>query len=443
MNPLPPKINRRRCLSAAGVTLALPLLESLAHGHAAAQESPPGSVSSPNSDPSPGRTASAAKRLVCMGVSLSMYPGEWNPVDEGSDYVAPKLIEPLADLRRDFTLISNADHPGVTGGHKGTAAFLSGVYQPERIGQSIVIRNQITLDQVVARAIGDQTRFQSLQFAAAGVSAGDSLSWNDKGVPLPCISDPMAIYEQLFVDDPNPQQTARMMKSGRSVLDLIHADAKLLAKDLSKSDRQRMDQYMTSVRDVESGISRRLQWLSTPKPGVPAISDRVTNFHENLDLILELTAIALQTDSSRVISIAIPGKGLPIEVGNRRINDYHGQSHHGKDPAVIEQLVQIERMHTVSLAKFLTRLKQTPTAEGNLLDCTQVLFGSGLGNGSSHSNRDLPVLLAGGGLQHGKHVRLREGTPLCNVFVTMLQRLGIETDSFAGSNGNVNEFVTG
>ncbi len=424
-------ISRRRCLAAAGATVALPFLESLSHGKTYA--------AGPRSLP----VATSAPRLVCIGVSLSMYPGEWNPQQTGLDYVAPKLIEPLSDLRNEFTLISNADHPGVTGGHKGAPAFLSGVYKPERVGQSIVIRNQITLDQLAAKTLGVNTRFQSLQLGAADVGVSDSLSWDDKGIPMPTMSDPLDIYEQLFVNDANPVQTARSIKMGRSVLDLVNADAKMLHRELSKTDQACLDQYMTSVRDIETGIRRQLEWLKTPKPGVPAITDRATNYHENLDLILELTALALQTDSTRVISVALPGKGLPIEISNTRVTDYHGQSHHGKDPDVIESLVQIERLHTQSLAKFLHRLQSTQTTEGTLLDCTQVLFGSGLGNASSHSNRDLPVLLAGGGFRHQGHIRLREGTPLSNVFVTMLQQMGIETDSFAGSNGTVNEYVTG
>ena len=304
-----------------------------------------------------------------------------------------------------------------------------------------MIRNQITLDQLVAQEIGDQTRFASLQLGTAEVGPGDSLSWSEKGVPLPCLADPLAVYQRLFVDDPHPEQTAQSMKLGRSVLDLVNEDARRFNQELSKSDRARMDQYMTSIRDVEKKIARQLEWLATPKPHVAPLTARPTNYHENLDLLLELTALALETDSTRVVSVALPGKGLPIEVNNRRINDYHGQSHHGKDPKIVKELVEIETLHTQSLAKFLERLISIPTESGSLLDSTQVLFGSGLGNGSSHSNRDLPILLAGGGWKHGQHIRLREGTPLCNLFVTMLQGMGIETDAFAGSDGNVNEFI--
>ena len=356
----------------------------------------------------------------------------------------PKLIQPLADLRDHFTLFSNADHPGVTGGHPGAPAFLSGVYQPERVGQSIVIRNQITMDQVAAKVLGTDTRFESLQLAATNAASSDvSLSWNQKGVPLPAESDPVKLFRQLFAPETNPTEQRRTMKLGGSVLDVVREDAKALKEVLGSEDRGRVEDYMASVRDVERRIERQIEWLNTPKPGgIPPVTERPTTYHENLDLILELTALALQTDSTRVISVALPGSGLPIEFGDRRVTDYHGQSHHGKAPAVVEELVEIEQLHTRSLAKFLKRLKGMEDGGIPLLDSTQVLFGSGLGNGSSHSNRDLPILLAGGGFKHGQHILMKEGTPLCNVFVSMLQQLGLEQDAFAGSNGNVNEFIT-
>lgn len=422
--------SRRQCLAAVGASLSLPFLESLGTG-AKVFAAPKSALAA----------ATAAPRLVCLGVSLSMYPEEWNPKETGRGYKAPRLIKPLEELRDDFTLISNADHPGVNGGHKGTPAFLSGVYQPEQVGQSVIIRNQITIDQVVAQSVGSDTRFQSLQFGAADAGPADAMSWNDKGIALQAMADPLEIFRKLFVNDPHPRKTARSMQAGRSILDLVNEDAKLLSGKLSKSDRARMDQYMTSVREVEQGIGRQLEWLHTPKPRVPKLTERATSYHENLDLVLDLTALALQTDSTRVVTVSIPGGGMPIRANGRRIGNYHGQSHHGKDPKVVEELVAIETLHTKSLARFLKKLKSIPAGDGTLLDETQVLFGSGLGNGSSHSNRDLPVLLAGGGLKHGQHVRLKEGTPLTNVFVTMLQQSGLEVESFAGSNGNANEFL--
>ncbi len=423
-------LDRRRYLQAAGACIALPFLPSLGGGRAWSAQAD-SKLPRSSSDP----------RMVCIGVALGMYANEWIPQQVGTAYKAPKLIEPLEKLRKDFTIFSNVEHPNVKGGHKGMPAFLSGVYQPEQIGQSIVIRNQVTVDQFAAERLGDSNRFSSIQMSATKPRATDLLSWSKKGVALQSQYDPLEVYRQLFVNDRNPRRAAQAMKNGRSVLDLVNEDAKSLTRDLSQTDRAVLDQYMSSVRDVENGIARQLEWLATPKPGVPKVKQRPTTYHQNLDLMYDLTALALQTDSTRIASIMLPAGGMTIDVDGKRISDYHGQSHHGKDPSVVNQLVAIERLHTSSLARFLTTLKDTPTDEGNLLDCTQVLFGSGLGNGSSHSNRDLPILLAGGGHNHQGHVRGTEGTRLTNLFVSMLRKMQIEVDTFADSNGDFSQWL--
>lgn len=228
----------------------------------------------------------------------------------------------------------------------------------------------------------------------------------------------------------------------RSILDIVADDARALQNEIGSEDREKVDAYFTSIRDVEKRIERQQQWINTPKPGVPPLMERPTTFHENLDLMYELTALALQHDSTRVASIELPAGGLPITLGGEQLSGYHGQSHHGKDPKVVDELVKIEQMHTRSLSKFISRLKEIQDdGDASLFDRTQILFGSGLGNGSSHSNRNLPVLVAGGDLRHtGKDLIFEGGkTPLANVFVTMLQSLGIETEKFAHSTGNINK----
>ena len=422
-------ISRRQYLRAAGATIALPLLPSLAH-------------SQTQKDKAPAQTTSSHPRMMCIGVALGMYANEWTPADAGLGDTVPKLIEPLKEFRDDLTIFSNLDHPNVKGGHRGVPAFLSGVYKPERVGQSTVIRNQITVDQFAAARVGKNNRFASLQLSVAEPNANDLLSWSNKGVSLPGQSDALAVYGKLFVNDPHPEVSARAMKSGRSILDVVNQDAKRVSRRLSRADRAILDQYLTSVRDVERGISRQLEWLTTPKPGVPPLKSRPTLYHENFDLMLDLTALAFQTDSTRVVSLMMPAGGLRIDGNGVRSSNYHNWSHHGKDPSAVEKLIAVEQLHTASLAKFLQRLKETPTDRGNLLDCTQVLFGSGLGNGSSHSNRDLPVLIAGGGHQHKGHIRCAEGTPLTNLFVSMLHRMDVQVDSFADSNGDFDSHLS-
>jgi hypothetical protein len=412
--------NRRQFLRGAGGLMALPFLSSLPRPLAGAQP-----------------LMMARKRLVCVGTLLGMYPGEWHPQRESSR--VPKLLEPLGEHRNDFTVISGVDH-GINGGHKGTPSFLSGVYQPEYIGESILVRNQITLDQLAAQHLSQNSRFHSLQLGASEGKPSQTLSWDENGVPLLPESDPVKVFQKLFVNDLNPAAADRAMGFKRSVLDMVAADARALQKEIDYEDREKVDAYFSSVRDVEKRIERQQQWVNTPKPGVPPLLDRPTTFHQNLDLMFELTALALQHDSTRVVSIELPAGGLPIMLGGEQLSNYHGQSHHGKDPSVLTELIRIEQMHTRSLSKFMTRLKGIQDAEDNLFNQTQILFGSGLGNGSSHSNKNLPVLVAGGGLSHsGRDLIFDEGTtPLSNVFVTMLQKMGIETDHFAASTGNLN-----
>ena len=379
----------------------------------------------------------ARQRLVCVGTFLGMYPGEWHPSKDSAR--VPQLLEPLMEHRDSFTVVSGVDH-GINGGHKGTPSFLSGVYQPEYIGESIMVRNQITLDQLAADHLSVNSRFHSLQLGASEGKPSQTLSWDANGVPLLPEADPIKAFNRLFVDDLNPAAADRAMGFQRSVLDLVADDAKALQREIDYEDRQKVDAYFSSIRDVEKRIERQQQWINTPKPGVPPLLQRPTTFHENLDIMFELTALALQHDSTRVASIELPAGGLPITLGGEQLSGYHGQSHHGKDPKVVQELVRIEQMHTRSLSKFITRLKGIDDGGASLFERTQVLFGSGLGNGSSHSNKNLPVLVAGGSLKHtGRDLIFDEGTlPLSNVFETMLQNLGVEQERFAASTGNIN-----
>jgi hypothetical protein len=412
-------LNRRQFLRNAGGLMALPFLNSLTLPLSAAQ-----AILEPR------------RRLVTVGTFLGMYPGEWHPTKD-SDRV-PRLMEPLMAHRKDFTIVSGVDH-GINGGHKGTPSFLSGVYQPEYIGESIMVKNQITLDQLAAKHLSRDSRFHSLQLGASEGKPTQTLSWDENGVPLLPEYDPMKVFHRLFVNDLNPEAASKAMQLKRSVLDMVAEDARSLQKEIGYEDREKVDSYFSSIRDVEKRIERQQQWVNTPKPGVPPLLERPTTFHENLDLMFELAALALQHDSTRVASVELPAGGLPIILGGQQLSGYHGQSHHGKDPAVVEELIKIEQMHMRSLEKFITRLKGIQDGDASLFDRTQILFGSGLGNGSSHSNKNLPVLIAGGELKHGKDIIFEEGTtPLCNVFVTMLQKLGVETDSFAVSTGNIN-----
>jgi len=412
-------LNRRQFLRNAGGLMALPFLNSLPMPLAAAK-----SIAEPR------------KRLVTVGTFLGMYPGEWHPTKDGNR--VPKLLEPMMKHRNDFTVVSGVDH-GIQGGHKGTPSFLSGVYQPEYIGESVMVRNTITLDQLAAKHLSKDSRFHSLQLGASEGKPTQTLSWDQNGVPLLPEADPTKVFERLFVSNLNPEEASKAMDLKRSVLDIVAQDAKSLQKEIGYEDREKVDAYFTSIRDVEKRIKRQQQWVNTPKPGVPPLTERPTTFHDNLQLMFELAALALQHDSTRVVSFELPAGGLPIILNGEQLSGYHGQSHHGKDPKVLEELVKIEQMHMTCVSNFIDRLKGIDDGGASLFDRTQILFGSGLGNGSSHSNKNLPIMVAGGGLKHGKDLIYEEGTvPLCNLYVTMLQQAGIDIDQFANSTGNLN-----
>lgn len=417
-------ISRRRFLRGSGAAIALPFLESVPFA--------------PSVFAASGQTA-LPKRLICIGVALGMHPESWVPEKSGSNYPLSRLLKPLAEVKNDFSIISGLDHPAVNGGHKGVPAFLSGVYKPVRVGKAIVIHNTITLDQAVAQVIGKTTRYQSLQLSVASDSGDSQLSWNEKGVYLQPEVNARRVFEKLFVSTKNPKQKKRILDARTSVLDLVMDDAKILAGQVSHDDVARMDQYMDTVRDVEKRVQKQLAWLNQPKPKVKAPSLHASTFHENMDLLFELTALAIQTDSTRVISFDIPSGGLPFETAGVSSNNYHALSHHGRAPDRLEKLVQLETEHMRSMAKFIQRLKNTPDGNGTLLDNTNILFGSGLGNGSSHSSRRLPILVAGGAMKHGQHLAFDRDYPLCNLFVTLMQQSGVEIENFSDSNGNMNE----
>lgn len=416
-------LSRRRFLRGGGAAIALPFLESIPFSAALAAS---GQGSSP-------------KRLLCAGVALGMHPDSWIPEGSGSDYSLSHLLKPLKALKNDFSIISGLDHSSVTGGHKGAPAFLSGVYKPVRVGKAIVIHNTVTFDQIVAESIGGDTRYKSMQLAVASTE-GSRLSWNERGVFLQPETNARRLFEKLFVNTKDPQQKRRALDARMSVLDLVMEDAKSIASKVSHDDTARIDNYMDTIRDVEKRVKKQISWLSKPKPKVDSPSFNSETFHNNMDLMLELTALSFQTDSTRVISFDIPAGGIPLQINGLNSNNYHSLSHHGKAPDLVEKLLLIEREHMRSMAKFLQRLKNTPEGDSTLLDNINILFGSGLGNGSSHSNRNLPILVAGGGMKHGQHLSFNKDRPLCNLFVTLMQQTGVETENFSDSNSNMNEF---
>jgi hypothetical protein len=409
------KLTRRHFLRAAGVSLALPWLDALAQ--------PPG--------------AAPPRRMVCVCTPLGLHSQFLFPQATGRDYTLTPYLEVVRELRNDLTVISGLAHPDTGPTHDSIYNFLTAAPNPERRGG---FRNSISVDQFAAAHIGDQSRFPSLVLSCEGFS----LSWTRSGALVPSDSWPSSVFRRLFLEGRPDEVEAqvRRLRDGRSILDAVGDQAKSLQPKLGAGDRDKMDEYFNSVRDLERGMAKSEEWSRRPRPRVNVQPPQ--DIHNPADLVgrarlmFDLIHLALQTDSSRLVTLLLLGTSLVPPIQGVSLG-HHDLSHHGQDPGKITQLraVEIEQMRTLNA--FLVKLKETREQGANLLDRTTVFFSSNLGNASSHSTRNLPVILAGGGFRHGQHLAFNPTNPppLCNLYVSMLQRLGIGADRFGSSTGTL------
>jgi hypothetical protein len=420
-------MNRRRfVLRSLGATLALPGLPSLMakslDGQSAVQAAKGAGM--------------GARRFVAIGNLLGFQTKQLFPTTKGRDYEKTTLLEPIWDVRNQLTVFRGLDH-GVKGGHFAVHSFLSGVLNSEAQNRP---DGNVTIDQYLADEVGFETRFPSLTVGSeGGIHGGCQIAWTKSGVRVPPVTNPAELFEKLFVGDSPERQTRRVQENRvqASILDSVMDQANRLSKQVNQEDKAKLDEYLTSVRDVEKRLELRQQWTSQPKPKAPFDKPANRNAVEDLPLLYELIALALQTDSTRIATLEIGGDFMPQHLGIKK--DYHGLSHHGNDPEAIASLIALEKYQIEHFGKFVARLSKLNDGDRSLLDSTTVLFGSGMGDGNSHKNSDLPVILAGGGYKHGEFREVpREGinkVPLCNLFVDIAQRMGVETDSFGSSTG--------
>ena len=426
-------LSRRAVLRAAGVALSLPLLESLPRRLArASEEAAPGGAGAVGDGGQP-------RRMVCVMVNTGLIPANFFPKETGEGYAPSPYLEPFGDLRRQLTVFSGVSHPDVTGGHCGEQVFLSGAREP----RGVTFRNSISVDQVAAERIGDATRFESLVLSV-GEKHDGLLSVTREGAFIPPEDRPSQLYRKLFLTDSAEESARRLadIERGESILDHVLARAKPVEQSLAPADRQRLDQYFTSIRELEQRLERGRAWQSRPKPQVSAGQPQdildTTQMVERMELMYRMTKLAVRTDSTRIVTLYLN----PLEITPKIpgvTQRTHTLTHHGNEPDKLAELERIDEAVLGELRKFLASLAETSEAGGTLLDGTMVLFGSNMSNGSAHLNTNLPILLAGGGFRHGRHLAFDEknNTPLCNVFVSMLQRLGLETDSFSSSTGSL------
>ena len=425
MNTPTSPINRRAFLRASGIALALPALESLAPRPLRA---------------APAAVAPKAKRLVCVGTYLGYYTPAFFPKVAGHDYETTPLLTPLEALRGDFTVFSGLDHRAPNG-HAFWRNYLTGSGTPD-----------VSLDQIVARQVGVATRLESLELTC-GISPPSAMSFTKEGVPLPMTGRPSVVFEKLFASGENRARTRHLLDSGRSVLDFVNGEAKALERRASADDRAKLGEYFAAVRDVERRLQKQRAWLDKPAATTDFRPPEFDPVAPDLSLecesvMYDLMALALETDSTRVISFLVPGSGQVFTIDDKKLSaGYHGLSHHGNDPARIAEFMKVNLAHIGRFARFVERLKQVRDAEGRpLLDSTVVLLGSGMGNANIHENANLPTLVAGGGFKHGSHIAIERQQPdaplLGDLYITLMQRLGVETDRFAAAKRNMNHLFS-
>ena len=413
-------LSRRAFLRGSGTLLSLPLLDAMVPAFATRAEA---------------AVAQQPKRFLAMCATLGFHTPFLFPKEAGADYTLTPYLEPLQDLRSDFSVLSGLRHMEQNGanGHTSEMTWLTSAKHPGLAG----FKNTISLDQRIAEHIGSQTRFPSLILG----TGNESLSWSASGVPLPAESSPSKAFQQLFVDGTPAEVDAqvRSLRRGRSILDTVTGQAKKLQGELGQRDREKLDEYFSALRDLEGRLVQNEEWVRKPKPKVdakpPTDIQRRTDAIGKMKLLQDLVLLAFRTDSTRTVTLRLSGMNAVPDIEGVQ-NDWHNLSHHGQDEAKIEELKVIELAEFRTLAQFLGQLKGVQEGGGSLLESTALLFGSNLGNASAHSTANLPVLLAGGGFKHGRHIQVDpEKHVFSNLFVNLAQRMGVETDSFGFSTG--------
>ena len=387
--------------------------------------------------------AAAPRRMLAVCNNLGLLPDQFFPTGAGRDYQLSPYLEMLKEHREGFTVFSGVSHPDVDGGHPADNCFLTAAPHPGSGG----FRNTISLDQYLAERIGHLTRFPSLTLGVNVSRGRRSLSWTGSGVLIPCEEKASDVFKRLFIQG-SPGEVAaqvRKLELGQSILDSVAGQAKDLERNIGPKDRERLDQYFTSVRDLEQRLQMSREWEDKPKPAVttapPLDPADPREYMQKVKLMYDMARLAFETDSTRSVTLMLDSVNSPvIDVNGEKMSDaYHSLSHHGKSEEKLRQLKSIDQWHMKLLADLFTQLKAVGEAGDTLFDRTMVLYGSNLGNANTHVTTNLPTLFAGGGFRHGQHLAFDQerNYPLPNLFVSMLQRMGVEAGKFASSTGTM------
>jgi hypothetical protein len=447
-------LSRRTVLRGAGIALGLPLLESMV----------------PAQTPIVKTAATPKSRLCCIemvhGSAGSTGEGTnkhyWSPEKTGSDFTFSQTLEPLAPYRDYLTIVSDTDlHPATAWSaaeegadhFRSSAVYLTAAHPKMTEGSDYFVGTSI--DQLYAQKFGQDTPLPSIQLCIEMVDASgacdygyacvyaDTISWSSPTDPLPMTIDPRTAFESLFGEGGTPEDRASRQRVNRSILDWISKDVGRLRRGLGPSDRSRLDSYLDDVREIERRIERIEKYNSSGEarqlPNAPlGVPD---SYEEHVRLMFDLQALAFMTDTTRVsafkMSRDVSGRVWP-ESGVKL--PFHPCSHHGENPEKIAEFAKLNRYHVSLIPYFLEKLKNTPDGDGNLLDHSLVMYGSPMGDSNVHNHKRVPIVLAGhacGKVQGNLHLREKDGTPMANVLLSMLQKLGVQTPQFGDSNGTV------
>ncbi len=419
-------ISRRSLLRGIGAMVALPFLECMTpvFARSAVQEAP--------------------ARMLLISNNLGVLPKPFFPEGVGRDYQLSPYLSVLAEFRNEFTVFSGLSHPGVVGGHSTENCFLTAARGPTKSG----FRNQISLDQFAAERLGQATRFTTLNLGVNIDKANRSLSWTRDGVLLPAEDSAAALFRKMFIQGnaETVQRQIRKLEERGSILDALLEDTRQFSRKLGSSDKARLDQYLTSIREVEERLQKASEWELKPKPSATQpppddIQDKKL-FFEKLSLMLSMAQLALESDSTRIVTLMVDAFATPafkLHPDQSTTDGYHNLSHHGQAVEKVKQLEDADRQQMRLLLHLLKNLADKPDGGRRLLDRTTILFGSNMGDANTHDNSNLPILLAGGGFNHGQHLAFKrdDNKPLSNLFVSMLQQMGVECESFGSSTGTV------
>lgn len=414
------RIKRRAFLRGTGAVMSLPFLDAMVPAFASAAQT------------------KAPRRFVSFSLGLGLHGPNLFPKDAGFNYTPSPYLANIPDILPDLTVCSGVSHPQVAGGHRAEATILTAAPLSR---SNANFRNSISLDQLMAKHLGGHTRFPSLVLNIGESSS--SPSYTENGAMIPPESSPSRLFNRLFVNDAPDikQRNAKRLSHGRSIMDIVASDAKSLQRKLGAGDRDKLDAYFTSVNELEKRLAANEAWINRPKPKVQQPESLSQSLNETLiqqRAMLDITALALQTDSSRFVTLHMGGGGGRIDLEGVD-EGYHNLSHHGRDDDKLDQLSIVENAIIGEWADFVRKLKSTTEASAPILDQTMVLLTSNLGNASSHDNRNMPLLFAGGGFKHGQHLAFdqKNNYPLPNLFLSALHRVGLNQERFSTSTSTM------